>query len=83
MATNKARIEVHRDAIVALLRSSEVSGDLASRGNRIAGAAGDGFEVDVTENRDRAIVFVRAATTEARRAEAEDRALTTAIDAGR
>lgn len=77
------RIKVNRDGVRALLASAEVSSDLASRGKRIGEAAGDGFEVSVTRNRDRAVVFVRTASVEAMKAEAEDRALTFAIDAGR
>lgn len=83
MATQKIRIELNRDGVVALLQSAEVAADLAARGERIASAAGDGFEVKASTNRDRAVVFVSTETTEARRAEAEDRALTRAIDAGR
>jgi hypothetical protein len=77
------RIKVNRDGVRALLASADVSSDLASRGKRIAEAAGDGFDVSVTRNRDRAVVFVRTASVEAMKAEAEDRALTFAIDAGR
>lgn len=83
MATKSARIEINRAGIVALLQSAEVAADLGARAERIAAAAGEGFEVDVTSNRDRAFAFVRTATREAREAEAEDRALASAIDAGR
>ncbi|VXC30749.1 conserved hypothetical protein [Microbacterium sp. 8M] len=77
------RIKLNQKGIIALLTSREVSADLGSRAKAIAAAAGDGNEVQVTRNRDRAIAFVRTATPQAQRAEATDRALTRAIDAGR
>lgn len=85
MATKSMRIEVHSAAVVALLQGAELAADLAGRGERIAAAAGgDGdFEVTTTTNRDRTVVFVRTATAKGRQAEAEDRALSRAIDAGR
>lgn len=83
MAVQGFRLKLHKDGIVALLQSEEVKQDLAARGSRIAEAAGDGVEAELTKNRDRAVVFVRTETNEARKAEAEDRALTRAIDAGR
>lgn len=66
-----------------LLNSSEVYGDLRGRGNRIAAAAGPGFVARAAKGPDRGSVFIVADTAAARRAEAEDRALTRAIDAGR
>ncbi|QPE04130.1 hypothetical protein IT882_13110 [Microbacterium schleiferi] len=83
MAKQSVRVKINSAGVVALLTDAKVSADLEQRGQRIAAAAGEGFEVDVTRNSDRAVAFVRAATTEARLAEAEDRALTRAVDAGR
>lgn len=85
MAAKSMRIELNRAGIVALLQSAEVAADLTGRGERIAAAAGgDGdFEVTTSTNRDRTVVFVRTATAKGRQAEAEDRALSRAIDAGR
>lgn len=83
MAIKSIRVKLNRPGIVALLQSSEVAADLDERTERIAAAAGDGFEAAVVRNRDRAVGFVRTATTEARRAEAESRALTRELDAGR
>ncbi|QTV79484.1 hypothetical protein [Microbacterium sp. NIBRBAC000506063] len=79
----KMRIQINKPGVLALLNAPEVAADLTSRGNRMAAAAGDGFEVDTTSNRDRAVVFVRTATVDAMRAEAKDRSLTRSIDAGR
>lgn len=84
MGTVKSvRVALNPKGIVALLQSQAVADDLAARGERIAAAAGEGVEVRSTTNRDRAVTFVTTATTEARLAEAEDRTLTRAIDAGR
>lgn len=77
------RIEINRAGVIALLNDPKVSADLTSRGHRIAAAAGEGVAVETTSNRDRAVAFVRTETFEAKRAEAEHRTLTRAIDAGR
>ncbi len=77
------RVKVHSPGARQVLRAEGVAADLGGRAGRIASAAGPGFEVDVTTNRDRAVAFVRAATPEARAAEAEGRKLTRAVDAGR
>lgn len=79
----QVRIKLNSKGIVDLLKSAEVESDLTARGHRIAAAAGDGHEVTVVQSKDRAGVFVTTETTEARTAEAEGRALTRAIDAGR
>lgn len=83
MAAKGLRVEINKAAIRALLTSPEVSADLSSRGNAIAGAAGDGVEVTTTRNRDRVVVFVRTETVQAMKSEAVDRSLTRAISAGR
>lgn len=79
----KIRIKINSAGAQAVLQSSGVAADGAARGARIAAAAGPGFEVESTTNSDRAVTFVRTATPEAREAEANRRALTRAIDAGR
>lgn len=83
MATKSVRIETNKAGIIALLQSAEVQNDLAARAGRIASAAGEGFEATSTSNRDRAVAFVSTTDYDSRKAEAEDRALTRAIDAGR
>lgn len=77
------RIELNRSAIRDLLQSEEVKVDLEERARRIASAAGQGFEVNSAIGRTRARAEVRSATVEARLAEARERVLTQAIDAGR
>lgn len=83
MVRHITKIEINGSAVQALLRSKEVTADLEARGNRIAAAAGPGMEVSTVQGKDRVSVFVTTATTEARLAEAETRALTGSIDAGR
>jgi hypothetical protein len=79
----KVRIEMNSAGFRALLRSQPVLDDLARRADAIAAAAGEGFEADARVGANRARASVRTATAEARRAEAVDKALTSAIDAGR
>lgn len=83
MAVKGLRIKLNRRGVQQLLASQDVADDLTKRGNRMADAAGEGVEVTTTRNRDRAVVFVRTATYDAMKAEAEDRTLTRSIDAGR
>lgn len=77
------RIEVNSTGIQALLKSEEVQSLLAAKAERIAAAAGDGFEVSSRIGATRARASVITATKAARKAEAVDRSLTKAIDAGR
>ena len=87
----QARIRINSAGVKQLLQSQEVQADLQRRANAIAGAAGGEpgdfrAEVEVlggSSKLGRAMGYVVTATTEARRAEAEDRALTRALDAGR
>lgn len=83
MTIKSVRVKLNRAGVVKLLHSAETTADLERRGDRIAAAAGPGHRVDVERNRDRAVVFVTTDTREAREAEAEQRKLTRAIDAGR
>lgn len=82
MATT-VRIELNRANIAAMLRSPEALAVVEAPAQRIAAAAGEGFEVDVRAGATRARASVRTATYEAMRAEAVDKILTAAIDAGR
>lgn len=79
----KARIELDRGAVRALLQSGEVVAELGRRASAIAAAAGPGMEAEVRVGATRARATVRTATIEAELAEAIDRALTRALDAGR
>lgn len=76
-------VEINKAGVRDLLRSEEIRADLERRAQAIAAAAGDGFEVEVFRGANRYRVSVRTGTEPARRAEATDRSLTRAIDAGR
>lgn len=78
-----AEIRMNRAAIAALLKSPEIRRELRRRAQKIADAAGDGFEVRESEPRVRARVAVVATTMRAKRGEAKDGRLSHAIGAGR
>lgn len=82
-AVKGIRVKLNPKGVRAILQSQEVADDLEKRGERIGTAAGPGHDVVVSQNRDRKVVFVRAETDEARRADAENHSLLRAIDAGR
>lgn len=77
------RIKLNSKAVRDLLRSADMVADLDERARRIANAAGDGFKSEARAGRSRALASVWTAGREAREAEARNRALTRAIDAGR
>lgn len=86
----EVRIEMNSAGVQQLLKSQEVKDALLERATRIAEAAnanagGDGsdFEVDERVGAQRARASIRTASHNGRLAEAEDRALTRALDAGR
>lgn len=77
------RVVLNRKGVRELLRSQQVLADLEARAQRIANAAGEGMEAEAEIGRNRARASVHTATPEAVRAEAESRALTRSLDAGR
>jgi hypothetical protein len=81
----KVRWKWHMAGYREIRSAPKTQAEVRGRAERIASAAGPGMEVDsqITGGRGRARASVRTATTEARRAEANDRALTRALDAGR
>lgn len=79
----RIRIEMNRKGVAELLKSAEVQADLTRRAEAIATAAGPGMEVDSRVGKTRARASVRTDTFEAIKAEATDKVLTKAIDAGR
>ena len=90
MAVKGLRVELNSEGLKALLQSAEVQADLERRAQAIAAAAGGSpdFEASVkvvggSSKAGRAYGYVRTATFEGRAAEARDRALTRAVDAGR
>lgn len=79
------RIVIHHEAIAELLRGPEIQRDLAARAQRITSAAGGppDFEHEAHIGKTRARETVRTATVDGMIAEATNRVLTRAIDAGR
>jgi hypothetical protein len=76
-------VKLNHNGVRQLLQSPGVLAELKRRGERIAAAAGPGFEAEGFVGRNRARVTVRTATVEAMVAQAEDDVLTKAIPAGR
>lgn len=76
------KVVVNRQGVSELLKVT-VAPLLKEIADDIDAAAGPGFEVNTEVGPNRARAEVRTATLEARLAEAKDRALTRAIDAGR
>ena len=81
--TRRVEVKLRPGAVRSLLRSPEMRRDLEQRADRIANAAGPGFESDSAVGRNRARATVWTDTFEARYAEATTRDLTRAIDFGR
>lgn len=79
----KFRVTVDKAAVAKILRDKGVADDLRRRGENIAKTAGDGFDVDVWQGRDRVRATVRATTPAARRAEARERRLSRSLRAGK
>lgn len=82
MAT-RMRLEFNYPGFDQLRKSDPVRAELRRRANLIAAEAGEGFEVTEHVGPHRARASVRAATWDAKRAEATDKVLTRALDAGR
>lgn len=82
----EVKIELISAGVAELLKSAEVQADLARRAGAIAAAAsasGGKFDHDVRVGKSRARAMVWTDDFAAMEAEAKDRALTKAIDAGR
>ncbi len=81
--STKVKIVMINAGFNAVRRSEGVRADLLARAEKIRDAAGEGFAVIQTDNPSRSGALVVANTNAARRAEATDKVLTKAIDAGR
>lgn len=86
MATG-IRFKFNHDEFQRVLNEPAVAARLRRMADAVAARAGDGFEVEEYKanygGSPRPMVVVRAATYEARRAEAADKVLTRALDAAR
>lgn len=81
----KFRLQIYPEGFNQVRKSAEVQAELRRRAEAIAAAAGGGedFVVVDSPSSTRARVVVITATPQAMLAEATDRALTRAFDAGR
>lgn len=69
--------------VAKALKSAAMQRNIKDRVDRIAAAAGDGFEASVVVGRNRVHGSVITATRKAAKAEEKRRALSRAVDAGR
>ena len=83
--TGKARIKFHYDQFGLLRSDAAIQSELEARAQAIATAAGGGddFSVISSPGRDRARCVVVTSSERGREAEANDRALSNALEAGR
>lgn len=80
----RVKIKLNSKGVRELLNRPEVQEDLRARAERIRAAAGPSEDFEILETTtDRPGVTVITASEAGRRAEAEDRSLTRAIDSGR
>jgi hypothetical protein len=83
VVTQKVRLVLDSKAIEKILSSPEMARELKRRGDAVARAAGSGMRSNVVQTGDRKRVNVWTGTAAAKKAEAENRALTRALDAAR
>lgn len=79
----KPKVVLNSKQVRAVLRSREAELNLLARAQRIASAAGSGFEAASAVGSNRARASVYPTTSAAKRAEAKHGALSKALDAGR
>lgn len=79
----RVRISLNKQAVRNMARSPQMQAMLLARAERIASAAGEGMVAESHIGSTRARATVHTDTFEAILAEATDRALTNALDAGR
>lgn len=79
----RKKVDIQEDQVRKLLRGPEVFNDIRRRVNAIAAAAGPGFQASVVVGRNRVRGSVITTNQRSRLAEARNRALTRALDAGR
>lgn len=83
MAKKSVRLEWNSAGFRQILASGAVTKDITRRTEAIAAAAGEGMDARFNHDGVRLRGTVITATYEARRAEAAEKALSSAIDAGR
>lgn len=79
----KAKVKLNSKGVQELLKSPGMQRMVSARAQRIAAAAGPGHAVEPDNSGDRARAAVVTRSYAAKKAEAKDRNLTRAIQAGR
>lgn len=77
------KVKLVKNAAAKLMKSPGVTADIKARVERVAAAAGEGYEASVVEGKNRAHGSVITASYAAMRREARDHTLIRALDAGR
>lgn len=83
MADSQVKIKLDDRGMKTIKRLPEIAADIEKRTRKVAAAAGPGMRSKVSQGRDRVRGTVWTGTYAAKKAEAEDRALTRALDAAR
>lgn len=78
--SKRAKIELNHRGIEELLRSSEIEGEVRKVAGEIAGRAGSGHDVEVSQGKSRVRATVITRSKKAMVAEAKDRNLLRAVD---
>ena len=81
--TNDVKVKLKIRGINVLMTSAPVVSAVAQRAGRIAKAAGSNFEMVVNPTKRVARAFVRSKNADGAEAEARDKVLTKALNAGR
>ena len=77
--SDKVKIELNSEGILALLKSPEMEAAMASYGAQVASRAGDGYEMDTRIGSTRANARIWTATKEAVNDNLENNTLLTAL----
>ncbi|ROP78325.1 hypothetical protein EDF18_0971 [Frigoribacterium sp. PhB107] len=82
----EVRFELNQNAVRELLKGADITAELQRRAAGVVAATGgdaDDYTILTAVGRNRVGVYVVTRSTAAKRAEAEDRTLTRALDGGR
>ncbi len=82
MASSEVRVRVLSRGAQALLKDPGVQADIGERVDRVANAAGEGFEGDVQLGKRRTVGMIKTMTDEAAKKNAEESTLLIALNRG-
>lgn len=81
--SRKSKIKLHSKGFHELLTSDEAKRDVLGRAQKVATAAGDGFEAHQSPSKNRARAVVVTVSHKARRKQSKDNVLQRALNSGR